>query len=50
MTPEERQRLGRLCEQVVTEQDPKKFEQLVHELNDLDRSKAGTNRTERRLT
>ena len=35
MTPEERQHLDRLCEQVVIEQDPKKFEQLVHELNDL---------------
>jgi hypothetical protein len=35
MTPEERERLKILCDQITTEQDHEKFVKLVQELNDL---------------
>ncbi len=35
MTPEERERMNRICLRIQTEQDPKVFDQLVRELNDL---------------
>ncbi len=35
MTPEERERMDRLCERIQIEKDPQIFDQLVRELNDL---------------
>lgn len=35
MTPDERERMQVLCEQIATEEDPEKFTKLVQELNDL---------------
>ncbi len=35
MTPDERERMAILCERIATEQDPKKFDQLIQDLNDL---------------
>ncbi len=35
MTPEERMEMNVLCEQIATEKDPKIFDQLVRQLNDL---------------
>lgn len=35
MTPEERERMQFLCEQIAKEEDPAKFTKLVQELNDL---------------
>jgi hypothetical protein len=35
MTPEERERMQFLCEQIAKEEDPEKFTKLVQELNDL---------------
>jgi len=35
MTPEERERMQFLCEQIAKEEDPEKFTRLVQELNDL---------------
>ena len=35
MTPEERERFTRLCQQIQFERDPIKFNELVNELNDL---------------
>jgi len=35
MTPEERDRMNWLCKQIADEQDPKKFSELVHELDQL---------------
>jgi hypothetical protein len=35
MTPDERERMAILCERIAKEQDPHKFIQLVHQLNDL---------------
>lgn len=35
MTPEERTRLDQLCALIKQEQDPKKFEEYIRELNDL---------------
>jgi hypothetical protein len=35
MTPEERERMHMLCEQIAKEQDHEKFVKLVRELNDL---------------
>jgi hypothetical protein len=35
MTPEERERMRTLCEQIAKEQNHNKFANLVQELNDL---------------
>jgi len=35
MTTEERNSMERLCKQIAVEKDPKKFIQLVHELDEL---------------
>jgi hypothetical protein len=35
MTPEERERFEWLCKQIQAEQDAKKFDEYVRELNDL---------------
>lgn len=35
MSPEERERMNRLCEQIAKEQDHEKFVKLVQELNNL---------------
>lgn len=35
MTPAERERMAILCERIATEQDPKTFDKLVQDLNDL---------------
>lgn len=35
MSPEERERMHTLCEQIAKEQDHKKFAKLVQELNNL---------------
>jgi hypothetical protein len=35
MTPEERRRMDWLCLRIQEEKDPKTFDQLVHELNEL---------------
>jgi hypothetical protein len=35
MTPEERQRMNWLCLRIQEEKDPKTFDSLVHELNEL---------------
>jgi hypothetical protein len=35
MTPNERERLQVLCEQIATEQDPQEFAELVQQLNAL---------------
>ena len=35
MTPEERERMHKLCERIATEQNHDKFVRLVQELNDL---------------
>lgn len=35
MTPEERERMNRLCAQIQVEQDHAKFTQLIAELNTL---------------
>jgi hypothetical protein len=35
MTPEERWRFNDLCNKVQIEQDPKKFDEYVRELNEL---------------
>jgi hypothetical protein len=35
MTPEERDRMNELCQQIQTEKDPLIFDRLVKELNDL---------------
>lgn len=35
MTPDERERMHSLCEQIAKEQDHEKFTKLVQELNDL---------------
>lgn len=35
MTPDERERMQLLCEQIAKEEDPEKFTKLVQELNDL---------------
>lgn len=35
MTPDERERMQLLCEQIAKEEDSEKFTKLVQELNDL---------------
>jgi hypothetical protein len=35
LTPDERDRMFALCEQIATEKDQHKFLQLIQELNDL---------------
>jgi hypothetical protein len=35
MTPDERERMAILCERIAKEQDPKKFDELIRDLNDL---------------
>jgi hypothetical protein len=35
MTPQERERMNWLCNHIQDEKDPEKFDELVHELNDL---------------
>ena len=35
MTPDERERMAHLCQQIATEQNPLRFDSLVRELNDL---------------
>jgi len=35
MTPEERKRMNWLCKQIQEERDPKQFDQLITELNEL---------------
>ncbi|HEX3819367.1 MAG TPA: hypothetical protein VHW45_03510 [Candidatus Sulfotelmatobacter sp.] len=35
MTPDEREKMHILCERIATEKDPKTFDKLVKELNDL---------------
>jgi hypothetical protein len=35
MTPEEREKMGELCRRIQIEKNPKIFDQLVRELNDL---------------
>ena len=35
MTPDERERMAILCERIAKEQDPKKFAELVEQLNAL---------------
>jgi hypothetical protein len=35
MTPDERERMNRLCEQIAVERDHEKFVKLVQELNEL---------------
>jgi hypothetical protein len=35
MTPEERRRMNWLCKQIQEERDPKRFGQLITELNEL---------------
>ena len=35
MTPDERERMAHLCQQIATEHNPQTFDRLVRELNDL---------------
>jgi len=35
MTPEEQEQLNELCRRVIAERDPKKFDELVQQMNDL---------------
>jgi hypothetical protein len=35
MTPEEQSLMNKLCQQIAIEQDPKTFDELVHQLNEL---------------
>jgi hypothetical protein len=35
MTPEERELMNRLCQQIAVEKDAKTFDELVHQLNEL---------------
>jgi hypothetical protein len=35
MTPEEQERMFKLCRQIATEEDPETFDKLVRELNEL---------------
>jgi hypothetical protein len=35
MTPEERERMNHLCVRIQSEKDPRVFDELVRELNDL---------------
>ena len=35
MTPDERERMRFLCEQIAREENREKFTKLIHELNDL---------------
>ncbi len=35
MTPDERERMNWLCQRIAEEKDPKIFDELVRELNDL---------------
>ena len=35
MTPEEREEMNSLCVRIQTERDPKVFDELVRQLNDL---------------
>jgi hypothetical protein len=35
MTPEERELMNKLCRQIEVEKDPKTFDELVHQLNEL---------------
>lgn len=41
MTPDEREKMNGLCQQIAIEKDPKTFDQLVKELNDLIEQKHG---------
>jgi hypothetical protein len=35
MTPEERELMNKVCQQIAVEKDPKTFDELVHQLNEL---------------
>jgi hypothetical protein len=35
MTPEELELMYKLCQQIAVEKDPKAFDELVHQLNEL---------------
>ena len=35
MTPKEQEQLDELCRRVIAEKDPKKFNELVEQMNDL---------------
>ena len=35
MTPEEKELMDALCKRIAVEHDPKKFDELVHQLNEL---------------
>jgi len=35
MTPEEEERLNELCRGVIAEKDPKKFDELVKQMNEM---------------
>jgi hypothetical protein len=35
MTPEERELMNKLCQQIAVEKDPNTFDELVHQLNEL---------------
>lgn len=35
MTPEEQEKLNELCRRVIAEKDPKVFDKLVKEMNDM---------------
>ncbi len=41
MTPEDRIRMTELCQKIQTENDPKKFTQLIYELNVLLEARQG---------
>jgi hypothetical protein len=41
MTPEERERMDGLCQRIAVEKDPKVFDDLVKELNELLERKHG---------
>ena len=48
MTPEEQEQLNELCRRVIAEKDPKTFEELVKQMNDLLEKKYG--RIDRKCT
>jgi hypothetical protein len=35
MTPEEKEMMHKLCQRIEIEKDPKTFDELVHQLNEL---------------
>ncbi len=48
MTPEEGEKMNQLCKRIMEEKDPKVFNQLVKELNDLLETKHDRIRSDRK--